>query len=191
MPLQYIRNCHIVLLVFSNLKTFESLKNRWYKFYKKNCNIKNSRFILVGNKCDIFGEEREEIIKKGDEFAQEIDALFMTCSAKNADNMRDQTSKEVSKAVYIWGKKKAAQGWISLEEQAAVYSPDVVAFLSTELGQRIGSAFRRGELFREKPFMMGGSASELDGRFPEEEMVIVQGIIDAWFIENGEIVLLD
>ena len=111
--------------------------------------------------------------------------------AKNADNMRDQTSKEVSKAVYIWGKKKAAQGWISPEEQAAVYSPDVVAFLSTELGQRIGSAFRRGELFREKPFMMGVSASELDGRFPEEEMVIVQGIIDAWFIENGEIVLLD
>ena len=86
-PLQYIRNCHIVLLVFADLKSFESLKNRWYKFYKKNCNIKNSRFILVGNKCDIFEEEREEIIKKGDEFAQEIDSLFMTCSAKNKDNM--------------------------------------------------------------------------------------------------------
>ena len=71
----------------ADLKSFESLKNRWYKFYKKNCNIKNSRFILVGNKCDIFGEEREEIIKKGDEFAQEIDSLFMTCSAKNKDNM--------------------------------------------------------------------------------------------------------
>ena len=44
---------------------------------------------------------------------------------------------------------------------------------------------------REKPFMMGVSASELDKRFSEDEMVLVQGIIDAWFIEDGEIVLLD
>ena len=58
-PLQYIRNCHIVLLVFADLKSFESLKNRWYKFYKKNCNIKNSRFILVGNNV-IFLEKKEK-----------------------------------------------------------------------------------------------------------------------------------
>ena len=76
-----------IIITLNFQDTGGHLKNRWYKFYKKNCNIKNSRFILVGNKCDIFGEEREEIIKKGDEFAQEIDSLFMTCSAKNKDNM--------------------------------------------------------------------------------------------------------
>ena len=44
---------------------------------------------------------------------------------------------------------------------------------------------------REKPFMMGISAKELDPAFPEEEMVLVQGIVDAWFLEDDEIVLLD
>ncbi len=98
---------------------------------------------------------------------------------------------EVSKKIYSWGKKKAVSGWISEKEQEAVYSPDVVTFLKTGLGQRMGEAFRRGELMREKPFMMGVPASELDPKFPSKEMVLVQGIIDAWFIEGDELVLLD
>ena len=44
---------------------------------------------------------------------------------------------------------------------------------------------------REKPFMMGIPASELDKKYPEGEMVLIQGIIDAFFIEDGEIVLMD
>ena len=51
--LQYIRNSHVVLLVFCNIQTLEVIKNRWYTFYKKNANIDNSRFILIGNKNDI------------------------------------------------------------------------------------------------------------------------------------------
>ena len=37
--LQYIRNSHVVLLVFCNIQTLEVIKNRWYTFYKKNANI--------------------------------------------------------------------------------------------------------------------------------------------------------
>ena len=87
MPLQYIRDSHIVLLVFCNIDTLNEVKNRWYKLYKENANIDNSRFILVGNKSDIFGNEREEIIRQGEKFAEDIDAVFITCSAKSADNM--------------------------------------------------------------------------------------------------------
>ena len=87
MPLQYIRNSHIVLLVFSNIETLNNLKDRWYTFYKENADVENSRFILVGNKSDIFGNEKEEIERKGKKFAEEIDAHFITCSAKSADNM--------------------------------------------------------------------------------------------------------
>ena len=87
LPLQYIRNSHIVLLVFSNIETLNSLKDRWYTFYKENADVENSRFILVGNKSDIFGNEKDEIIRQGDKFAEEINAHFITCSAKSADNM--------------------------------------------------------------------------------------------------------
>ena len=84
---QYIRDSHIVLLVFSDLRTLDTIKNRWYTFYKQKANIDNSRFILVGNKSDIFGNDREQLVKQGEQFAEEIDSLFLTCSAKSADNM--------------------------------------------------------------------------------------------------------
>ena len=86
-PISYIRDSHVVLLVFSNLDTLAELRNRWYNFYKNNANIIGSRFILVGNKSDLFGKDREEILNQGQQFADELDAHFITCSAKSADNM--------------------------------------------------------------------------------------------------------
>ena len=98
---------------------------------------------------------------------------------------------KASDKVYGFIKRKIEEGVIPDTYEKCVWSPDIVTFLSTDLGQRMGEAYRRGELIREKPFMMGVSAKELDDKFPEDEMVLVQGIIDAWFIEDGEIVLLD
>ena len=87
LPKQYIRDSHVVLLVFDSVDTLNALKKRWYTFYKENANIKNSKFILIGNKSDTFGNEREEIIRQGDLFSQEINSYFITCSAKSADNI--------------------------------------------------------------------------------------------------------
>ena len=87
LPMQYIRDSHVVLLVFSTIENLEVIKQRWYKFYKENSKIDASRFTLIGNKSDEFGDERDEIKKQGDKFAEEIDALFLTCSAKSRDNM--------------------------------------------------------------------------------------------------------
>ena len=87
LPKSFIRDSHIVLLVFCDIKTLNSLKERWFKFYKDNANLDISRFILVGNKSDIFGNEKEEIIRQGQEFADEINAHFITCSAKSKDNI--------------------------------------------------------------------------------------------------------
>ena len=54
-PVQYIRDSHVVLLVFSNIETLDDLKNRWVDYYKVNTNIDNAKFILIGNKSDTFG----------------------------------------------------------------------------------------------------------------------------------------
>ena len=86
-PVNYIRDSHIVLLVFSDINALNELKHRWNKFYKKNINIENPRIILIGNKSDTFGDNRDEIIKEGIKFAEEIDAWLITCSAKTGDNM--------------------------------------------------------------------------------------------------------
>jgi ATP-dependent helicase/nuclease subunit A len=90
-----------------------------------------------------------------------------------------------------WIAGTAGKGLIPDEYRDVVKPEDVRTYLLTDLGTRMGAAFSRGELMREKPFMMGISAKELDPAFPEEEMVLVQGIVDAWFLEDDEIVLLD
>ena len=79
-PKQYIRDNHIVILVLSNKEWLNNIKSRWYDYYKENANIENSRFILIGYKSDEFGDQRDEIIKKGNILAEEIDAHFITCS---------------------------------------------------------------------------------------------------------------
>ena len=86
-PLQYIRKSDIVLLVFSTIETLNTIRERWYNFYKENANLEKSKFILVGNKSDIFGDESEEIERQGQEFSEEINAHFITCSAKSKDNI--------------------------------------------------------------------------------------------------------
>ena len=87
LPVQYIRKSHIVLFVFCDIETLNTLRERWYNFYKQKANIENSRFILVGNKSDLFGNEKKEIERQGQEFADEINAHFITCSAKSKDNI--------------------------------------------------------------------------------------------------------
>lgn len=39
--------------------------------------------------------------------------------------------------------------------------------------------------------MLGLPAKELNEKFPEEELVLIQGIIDVYFVEDGEIVVAD
>ena len=98
---------------------------------------------------------------------------------------------DVSKQLYAFICSMVDKGMIPDEYKKCVWTPDINTFLSTDLGQRMGKAFRDGKLMREKPFMMGISAHDLDPKFPEEEMVLIQGIIDAWFYEGDDIVLMD
>ena len=49
----------------------------------------------------------------------------------------------------------------------------------------------QGLLYREQPFVLGIDAKRLDSELPEGEKVLIQGIIDVFFVEKGEIVLLD
>ena len=47
------------------------------------------------------------------------------------------------------------------------------------------------KLFREQPFVMGIPAKEVHESWPDKEMVLVQGIIDAFFEEEGQLVIVD
>lgn len=82
-------------------------------------------------------------------------------------------------------------GKIPPEYRPYVHTTELIPFLHSSLAARMQKADAQGVLYREQPFILGVSAGELEPGFPEEETVLVQGIIDAFFEEDGEIVLVD
>ena len=83
------------------------------------------------------------------------------------------------------------QGRLSAEYRAAIFPGKFLHFLESSLAARMGRAARAGRLHREQPFVLGLSAAELSPSFPEEETVLVQGIIDVWLEEEDGLVLAD
>ena len=76
-------------------------------------------------------------------------------------------------------------------EAKCVRVSDIRGFVECDLGQRMKAAALKGRLFREQPFVISRSAAEIDESWDESERVLVQGIIDAYFLEDEEIVLVD
>lgn len=75
-------------------------------------------------------------------------------------------------------------GKVSEDMQKLIRIPSVELFLKSKLAPRMKAAAMRDDLFREKPFVMGNHEME-------EEMVLIQGIIDVFWVEEDGIVLLD
>ncbi|MBQ9815311.1 MAG: helicase-exonuclease AddAB subunit AddA [Lachnospiraceae bacterium] len=84
-------------------------------------------------------------------------------------------------------RKMQASGRISAEYAKAVDPKTVDAFIASSIGQRMAKAASAGKLFREQPFVCGHT-EQIDG---VDEMLLIQGIIDAFFEESGALVLVD
>ena len=82
-------------------------------------------------------------------------------------------------------------GRILQEEAALVELRDILTFVLSGLGERMAAAFAEKKLYREQPFTLGVRASEINSDYPEDEPILVQGIIDAFFYEGDSIVLVD
>ncbi len=88
-------------------------------------------------------------------------------------------------------KEQTKQLRLSEEYRGAVRTEKICKFLRSRLGYRMLRSQADGKLYREQPFVLAIPATRLKETFPEEETVLIQGIIDAYFIEEDGIVLLD
>lgn len=100
------------------------------------------------------------------------------------------------------GKERAAQigsqldrfeteGLLSARWKKSIFLPKLTAFFDSSLALRMCRAKERGMLYREQPFVLGLPASRLGEEFPEKEQVLIQGIIDVFFEEEGKIIVAD
>ena len=90
-------------------------------------------------------------------------------------------------------------GHISAKVHSAANPYKIFDFLQSELSYRMWMAERSGNLRREQPFVFGIPASRLldpqhrdtGSKALDDEILMIQGIIDAYFIESGKIILID
>lgn len=127
-----------------------------------------------------FVEEKEQVLGtvRGNAYHRVMELLdFVTCSKV------EQLFFEMEQLV---------ENKVLEEEYLKLIRKDKMEkFLQSSLYERMKKAAESGKLFREQPFVLGISAKRLDEKFPEGEKVLIQGIIDAFFEEDGEIVLVD
>ena len=93
----------------------------------------------------------------------------------------------------IWAalEQKVEDGRLSAAELGLIKKEKLNLFLRNPLAKRMEKADKAGKLYREQPFVLGISAIRVDEKFPPEEKVLIQGIVDAYFEEEGEIVVVD
>ena len=114
-----------------------------------------------------------EVPESQDAFIQEADEEQLKA------NLRELLAREV------------AEGRLPESYRQVLREHQLIRFFRDPVAWRMWSADREGLLYREQPFVYGISAARLKPQFPAEEKVLIQGIIDAFFVENGQIVVVD
>lgn len=67
----------------------------------------------------------------------------------------------------------------------------IYQFVQSQVAQRMRNAQLEGKLYREKQFVIGIKGSEVVKDLKSDELILIQGIIDVFFEEDGELILLD
>ena len=83
-------------------------------------------------------------------------------------------------------------GRIDEEYERLVNPKRFVEFLNTQLGRRMKKAALTGRMYRERQFITGFPAYMIKQEYAGcEDIVMVQGILDCCFEEDGQFVIVD
>lgn len=83
------------------------------------------------------------------------------------------------------------EGKITPQERKRLYPDKFAGFLSTDLARRMSAAAIRGRLFKEQRFVLSRPAKEIKTDYNGDAVVLLQGIIDVYFEEGEDLVLVD
>lgn len=84
-----------------------------------------------------------------------------------------------------------ADGRMSQEYAELINCNKFLNFVTTELGKNMSQAFNDSHLYREQPFIMQVGADKVNPDYPSDEKVLIQGIIDAFYIKNDKVYIVD
>lgn len=107
----------------------------------------------------------------------------MECIDYTRINSKEELSSDLADLV--------KQGKIDTKMLECVNIDDIWKFVDSSIGHRMKIAMEQDNLYREQPFVIGVAASQIEKGWDEKETVLVQGIIDAFFYEGEQLVIVD
>ena len=103
----------------------------------------------------------------------------------------DHANLEDVDSVTSFLEKMWAEGRLPEETRGFLTADKFAAFTASKLGIRMRQAAREARLYKEKQFVVGVPASRLVGETSLDDSIVVQGIVDAYFAEGDDLVLVD
>ncbi len=182
------------------------LRNREaYRYPYPLCKGKTKLSVSELKKAAYADEEQEELFpetvpeKTVPRFMQEIKEEGVSGSERGTlyhrimecmDFCKEYTSEEQIRGEM---QELIEQGRIRNDALSLVAPQKILRFFTSNLGRRMQKAARDGLLKKEQPFVIGLPYKEVykNEEADPAELVMVQGIIDAYFEENGVLVLVD
>lgn len=136
-----------------------------------------------------FAKESSEVsgAARGSAYHRLLELFDYAQLAEYGPDKKDNRTAYVSSSI----DRFIESGRITQEEMDMVNMKKIGLFLDSDVATRMEVAAKCGNLYKEQPFVFGIEASRLSEEFPSEEKVLIQGIIDVYFIEDGQIILLD
>lgn len=86
--------------------------------------------------------------------------------------------------------KLVEQKVITQKEAMTINHKGIIGFIESDLGLRIQAAAMTGDVYKEQPFVMGIKASEI-AEVKTEDYVMIQGVVDLYFQEEDDLVIVD
>jgi len=141
------------------------------------------------------GEEQTVRAQLGTQYGTTVHKIMELLSFSEKLSIQDLHDEKERKHLYavLCSEREQwiAEGRVTKEELLCVGTSKIIGFFQSKLSQRMIAANEKKELFKEQPFVLGIPANKLKERFPAEETVLIQGVIDVFFYEGDALVLAD
>ena len=136
-----------------------------------------------------FVEKRTEVkgTARGSAYHRMMELFDFASNESFADLSEDMQNKIIDSNF----ERVVESGLMDAEDVRLVSREKIRKFMASNLGRRMCVAAAGGKLHLEEPFVLEIGADRLNSSFPKEEKVLIQGIIDVFFEEDGKLILMD
>ena len=129
------------------------------------------------------GEEKTDAAGRGTAYHKVMELLPFDKLYAGGQSVEEIVKSTVDNAVLDNKMTENAAKTISIS--------DIARFSGQDMAREMAEASLAGKLYKEQPFFYAVPARRFDERLPEDESVLVQGVIDAYFEKDGVLTVLD